>query len=68
MKTERLTFLTFVNMGVERGSAISGMEKIVSFDQSQSLDDCVGVPETNSARTPHRNGVVTFSGNIRKKV
>src|SRR4029453_17552262 len=31
---------------------ISGMEKIVAFDQTQSLDDFTGVPEANSAGTP----------------
>jgi len=38
--------------------AISGMEKIVAFDQSQSLDDFLRLPEANSARTPDGNGVV----------
>ncbi|MFQ3456935.1 tyrosine-type recombinase/integrase [Bradyrhizobium sp. UFLA01-814] len=47
---------------------ISGMEKIVTFDQSQSLDDWLAVPRANSTRTKGRNGVVTFPGNIRKKV
>jgi len=47
---------------------ISGMEKIVAFDQSQSLDDFLQQPEANSTRTPDANGVVTFPGNIRKKV
>jgi integrase len=46
---------------------ISGMEKIVAFDQSQSLDDFMEVPQANSAGTPPANGVVTFPGNIRKK-
>jgi hypothetical protein len=44
------------------------MEKIVAFDQSQSLDDFMGVPEVNNVGTPPANGVVTFPGNIRKKV
>ena len=47
---------------------VSGMEKIVAFDQSQSLDDCMGAPEPNKMGTPPANGVVTFPGNIRKKV
>jgi hypothetical protein len=38
--------------------SISGMEKIVAFDQSQSLDDFLRLPEANSARTPDGNGVV----------
>ncbi|TFV37631.1 hypothetical protein E4K66_19105 [Bradyrhizobium frederickii] len=47
---------------------ISGMEKIVTFDQSQSLDDWPAVPRANSTRTPRRNRVVTFPGNTQKKV
>ena len=47
---------------------ISGMEKIVAFDQSQSLDDLLQLPEANRVRTSNENGVVTFPGNIRKKV
>ena len=36
------------------------MEKIVTFDQSQSLDDFGPTVEANNLRTPSRNGVVTF--------
>ena len=46
---------------------ISGMEKIVAFDQSQSLDDFMEVLEANKVGTLRGNGVVTFPGNIRKK-
>jgi hypothetical protein len=46
---------------------ISGMEKIVAFDERQSLDDLMDLPTTNRAGTPRGNGVVTFPGNIRKK-
>jgi hypothetical protein len=46
---------------------ISGMEKIVAFDQSQSLDDFIGVAEPNSMGTLPANEVVTFPGHIRKK-
>lgn len=46
---------------------ISGMEKIVAFDQSRSLDDFMGVPEANNVGTTTANGVITFPGNIRKK-
>jgi hypothetical protein len=46
---------------------ISGMEKIVAFDQSQSLDDFLQLPEANNMRTQDGNGVVTFPGNIAKK-
>ena len=34
---------------------VSGMDKIVAFDQSQSLDDFVPLPDGNSARTPDSN-------------
>ena len=46
---------------------MSGMDKIVAFDQSQSLDDFVPLPEANRAGTSGENGVVTFRSNIRKK-
>jgi hypothetical protein len=46
---------------------ISGMDKIVAFDQRQSLDDFMPPPEANRARTAGGNGVVTFPGNFRKK-
>jgi len=45
---------------------ITGMEKIVTFDRSQSVDDWL-VPRANSSRTRDRNGVVTFPGNTQKK-
>jgi hypothetical protein len=38
---------------------MSGIDKIVAFDQSQSLDDFTAAPETNGERTPGGNGVVT---------
>ncbi|WP_456780402.1 tyrosine-type recombinase/integrase [Bradyrhizobium sp. USDA 3315] len=46
---------------------ISGMEKIVTYDQNQPLDDRLAGSEANRARTPRRNGVVTFPGNTWKK-
>ncbi|MDI4233696.1 MULTISPECIES: hypothetical protein [unclassified Bradyrhizobium] len=46
---------------------VSGMEKIIAFDQSQSFDDFLWAPKANNVRTPHGNGVVTFPGNTRKK-
>jgi integrase len=46
---------------------VSGMDKIVTFDQSQSLDDFMPLQDANSAGTRSGNGVVTFPGNIRKK-
>ena len=40
----------------------SGMDKVVAFDQSVSLDDfAANEPGTNAV-----NGLVTFPGNIRK--
>jgi len=47
---------------------VSGMDKIVAFDRSQSLDDFMPAPKANSVRTSGRNGVVTFPGNFGKKV
>ena len=47
---------------------ISGMDKIVAFDQSQSLDDFTELRDANRVGTPRGNGVVTFPGNIRQKV
>jgi hypothetical protein len=46
---------------------MTGMDKIVAFDQSQSLDDLMPRPEANRVRTSGRNGVVTFPGNFGKK-
>jgi len=39
------------------------MDKVVAFDQSDSLADVAA----NEPRTSAVNGVVTFAGNIRKK-
>jgi integrase len=47
---------------------ISGMDKIIAFDQSQSLDDFMPLPDGNSARTPDANKVVTLRGNLGKKI
>ena len=46
---------------------ISGMDKIIAFDQSQSLDDFMLLPDGNSARTPDANKVVTLRSNFGKK-
>ncbi|WP_315719743.1 MULTISPECIES: tyrosine-type recombinase/integrase [unclassified Bradyrhizobium] len=46
---------------------IRGMDKIVAFDQSQSLDDFLQSPEENAAGTPAGNKVVTFRSNFGKK-
>ncbi|MDH2399254.1 hypothetical protein QCM77_04725 [Bradyrhizobium sp. SSUT18] len=45
---------------------LSGMEKIVTFDQGQLRDGFV--PEADNVRTPRANEVVTFPGHFRKKV
>lgn len=46
---------------------ISGMEKIVTFDQSQSLENWLAAPRANSTGTSSQNGVVTFPGSTQKK-
>ena len=45
---------------------ISGMNKVVAFDQSQSLDDLV-FPAANGTGTSEANKVVTLRSNIPKK-
>ena len=47
---------------------MSGMDKIVAFDQSHSLDDFVALPDENGAGTSGENKVVTLRSNIGKKV
>lgn len=46
---------------------MSGTEKIVAFDQSESLDDFMPVPDANRAGTSGENRVVTLRSNSRKK-
>jgi integrase len=46
---------------------LSGMDKIVAFDQNQSLDDFLPAPKPNRVRASGGNGVVTFPGNFDKK-
>jgi hypothetical protein len=46
---------------------MSGMDKIVAFDQSQSLDDFGPLPDANSEGTPGANKVVTLRSNFGKK-
>ena len=46
---------------------MSGMDKVVAFDQSQSLDDLMPLFDANRAGTSGENNVVTLAGNIRKK-
>lgn len=47
---------------------MSGMDKVVAFDQSQSLDDFVPAAEANRAGTPDANKVVTLRSNFGKKM
>ena len=46
---------------------ISGMDKIVAFDRSQSLDDFGPLPDPNSVGTPTANKVVTLRSNFPEK-
>jgi hypothetical protein len=45
---------------------MSGMDKVVAFDQSQSLDDFLALPEEKPG-TPTQNRIVTFRSNFGKK-
>jgi integrase len=45
---------------------ISGMEKIVAFDQSQSLGDFLSAPDANNNRTSDANKVVTLRRTLEK--
>jgi hypothetical protein len=47
---------------------MSGIEKIVTFDQGQSRDGFVPGLEANNVRTRGANEVVAFPGNIRKSI
>jgi len=44
------------------------MDEVVAFDQSLSLDDFLQPAERNGTGTEGGKEVVTFPGNIRKKV
>jgi integrase len=46
---------------------MTGMDKVIAFDQSQWLDDFTPLPDGNSARTSDANKVVTLRSNIGKK-
>src|ERR1700731_4696991 len=46
---------------------MSGMDEIVAFDQSQSLDDFMPLPEANKAAINGENRAVTLRSNLRKK-
>jgi len=47
---------------------MSGMEKIVAFDQSQSLEELMALPDANKDGTQSENRVVTLRSNFAKKV
>jgi hypothetical protein len=47
---------------------MSGKDKVVAFDQSQSLDEFLAMPDENNAGTTSENRVVTFRSNFWKKV
>ena len=46
---------------------VSGMDKIIAFDQGNSLGDFLPLPGENSGGTRDANKVVTLRSNIRKK-
>jgi hypothetical protein len=46
---------------------MSGMDKIIAFDQSNSLDDFTPLPRENSGGTSDANKVVTLRSNFGKK-
>ena len=46
---------------------MSGMDKIVAFDQSAAFDDFMPLSRENSGRTPATNKVVTLRSNSGKK-
>jgi integrase len=46
---------------------ISGMDKVVAFDQSHSLDDFMALSDANRAGTSGENRVVTLRSNFGKK-
>jgi hypothetical protein len=46
---------------------MSGMDKIVAFDQSQSLDELMPLSDANSSGTSGANKVVTLRSNVRGK-
>jgi hypothetical protein len=46
---------------------MSGMDKIIAFDQSAGLDDFTPLSRENSRGTPDPNKVVTLRSNFGKK-
>jgi hypothetical protein len=46
---------------------VSGMDKIIAFDQGHSLGDFIPLPAENSGGTRDANKVVTLRSNIEKK-
>lgn len=47
---------------------MSGMDKIVAFDQSHSLDDFMALPDANRAGTSRENRVVTLRSKFGENV
>jgi hypothetical protein len=47
---------------------MSGMDKVVAFDQSQSLGDFLAIPDGNDAGTSTENRIVTVRSNFGKKL
>jgi hypothetical protein len=46
---------------------MSGMDKMVVFDQRQNADDFLPLPDANKVATNGENRVVTLRSNLRKK-
>jgi hypothetical protein len=46
---------------------MSGMDKIVTFDHSQNMDDALPLPDANKLATGEENRVVTLRSKFGKK-
>jgi len=46
---------------------VSGMDKIVAFDRSQTMDDFLSQPDANKVATNGKNRAVTLRSNSQKK-
>ena len=46
---------------------VSGMDKIVAFDQSQNMHDILPLPDANKVATNGENRAVTLRSNFGKK-
>jgi hypothetical protein len=58
----------YIGQANRENLGMSGMDKIVAFDQSHALDDFVALPDANRAGTSGENRVVTLRSNLGKKV